>query len=420
MIEKILLIEDDTFFAKQMLRALRRHFPDFRFDWVQTVKEAEETMARHKYDLIISDLLLPDSMGEHIQTLAKRGHKDLVLSAGSDEIIKNEMLHLNIVDFILKGIDSDFDYLIRIIKRLKANADKRILVVEDSDVIRKFYKKMLESQFLKVSTARNGKEGLEKLKEEAVDLVVSDYTMPEMDGLQMLEAIRKIYSMVEMPFIVVSSDEENQTVALFLKMGANDYLKKPFSKEEMLCRINNMLDTLDMVRELKHSAVTDALTGLPNRRYLYEIAPRLMKIAGRYEDQPLSILMLDIDYFKRFNDKYGHQTGDLVLKKVAQIIRLTLRKSDIPIRFGGEEFLVMMPHTDLKRAFVVAEKLRRKVAETEVVTPEGERLHVTVSGGVAQYHKNMSLDELIKKADEALYKAKAAGRNRIEIANRAG
>ena len=188
----------------------------------------------------------------------------------------------------------------------------------------------------------------------------------------------------------------------------------------MLCRINNMLDTLDMVRELKHSAVTDALTGLPNRRYLYEIAPRLMKIAGRYEDQPLSILMLDIDYFKRFNDKYGHQTGDLVLKKVAQIIRLTLRKSDIPIRFGGEEFLVMMPHTDLKRAFVVAEKLRRKVAETEVVTPEGERLHVTVSGGVAQYHKNMSLDELIKKADEALYKAKAAGRNRIEIANREG
>ena len=420
MIKKVLIIEDDPFYSKQMLRILRRRLPNIQFDHVETAQEAQRCVEHHAYDLIISDLSLPDSAGEHVQRLVKQGCRVLVLSAGSDEIIKDEMLHSNIVDFILKGVDRDFDYLIRIIKRLNENMNKRILVVEDSEPIRKFYTKMLESQFLNVTTASNGQEGLKKVKESVIDLVVSDYNMPEMNGLQMLEAIRKTRTMVELPFIAVSSDEENETVALFLKMGANDYLKKPFTKEELLCRINNMLDTVDMVRALKRSAVTDALTGLPNRHYLYEVAPRLLSIARRYEDQPLSAVMFDIDHFKHFNDTYGHQTGDAVLQIVARTLKSNLRDSDIPIRFGGEEFLVMMPHTDLKRAFVAAEKLRRKVAETEVVTPEGEKIHVTISGGVAQYRRDMDLNALIKAADDALYKAKASGRNRIEIADQEG
>ena len=420
MIKNVLIIEDDPFFSKQLLRVLGRRFPSIRFDLAKTAQEGRQMVRQGDYDLIISDLFLPDSEGDHIVELVKAGEKVLVMSAASDHIIKNEMLHLNIVDFILKGIDRDFDYLVRTIKRLESNTNKRILVVEDSETILKFYRKMLESQFLKVITAKNGEEGLQRLEKESIDLVVSDYNMPTMNGLQFLASIRKKYSMLEMPFIAVSSDEENDTVAIFLKMGANDYLKKPFTKEELLCRINNMLDTADMIRELKRSAVTDALTGLSNRHYLYEVAPRLISMARRYPDQPLSVAMFDIDHFKRFNDTYGHQTGDLVLQSVARTLKANLRESDILIRFGGEEFLVMMPNTDLKHAFIAAEKLRRKVQESEVVTQEGEKLHVTVSGGVAQYREDMDLNALIKAADDALYRAKAAGRNRIELADQEG
>ena len=413
---RILLIEDDLFYCKQMVRAMRRRFPDLRIDTAATMQSAEELLRRDAYDLIVADLILPDSEGEHVARLVDGGHRVIVLTGNSNYRSKEAIFRLDIVDYILKSEGDRFDYLLKLMERLENNGGKSVLVVDDSKTARNHFQRMLQRQNLKVLTASDGREGLALLQQHSVDLVLSDYNMPRMDGLEFLKAARKEYSMLELPFIAISSDEGSGTVAAFLKHGANDYLKKPFSKEELLCRINNTLDTLDMLVQLRRSAITDALTGLANRHYLYTVAPKLLATAERHPEQPLSLSVVDVDHFKKINDTYGHLMGDRVLRAIARALQKSVRQADVLVRFGGEEFLVLMPNTDIKRAFIVAEKLRALIAGLEIPLKRGEVLHVTVSVGVAQHRPGMDLDALIKKADDALYRAKSKGRNTVELA----
>ncbi len=168
-----------------------------------------------------------------------------------------------------------------------------------------------------------------------------------------------------------------------------------------------------MFRQIRDNAITDVLTGLYNRRYLNEVGPGLLAAAERY-GTPISLAIFDIDHFKKVNDTYGHLAGDRVLREVAHTLAEGVRASDIVVRYGGEEFLVVMPGTDLGRAFIVSEKLRRSVEEAHIVPEEGADA-VTISGGVAEFVDGMDLEDLIRDADAALYRAKRSGRNRIEM-----
>lgn len=411
----VLLIEDDLFYRRQMVRALKGRFPDMAISTAETAEEAERMRAERSFDLIVADLTLPDSDGGHVEALVEAGERVIVVTSHGDDAFKKEMSRLDIVDYIIKSKESRFEYLLKLIGRLMSNRDKTVLVAEDAVTVRNLFRRLLGVQNLNVLTAADGKEALEILEREDVDLVLSDYNMPDVDGLELLREIRKSRSMLDLPFIAISSDKEGETVATFLKLGANDYLKKPFGKEELLCRINNTLDTLDMLSKIRRHAVTDALTGLYNRHYFYEIAPEMLAHAANTEREPLSVAIIDIDRFKRINDRYGHLFGDRVLRTIAKLLARGLRQSDILVRFGGEEFLVMMPNTDEKRAFVAMEKLRSLVENMAIPLNRGEQVHVTISAGISEAGSEATLDGVIKTADDALYRAKASGRNRVEM-----
>ena len=226
----------------------------------------------------------------------------------------------------------------------------------------------------------------------------------------------------------------------FLSSIANEFSKKDFSKIEDLrenlrrhskekneiyklkVAILKMVEALDQhIRQLQREresfenlAFTDPLTGLYNRRMFLEIAKKKLNEAKRYSE-PLSIIMLDIDHFKRINDTYGHDIGDVALKFLASILKNNVRASDIIARWGGEEFIILLPKTELKQAYKVAEKIRRIVEMSTIELPDGERLRFTISLGVSSFAGYEDLEELIKQADIALYEAKRKGRNRTEI-----
>ena len=413
--KRLLLIEDDPFFLRQIEKAIMGRFDSVALSRAVNREEMERVLEEGPFDLVIADLILPDSDGEHVEALVERGERVIVMTGQDDHEAKERIYRLDIVDFIVKSEAERFEYLLRLIERLVANRGRRVLIVEDSRSQRAYCERILKVQNLDLLTAADGMEALEILEKETVHLVLSDYEMPRMDGLALLRQIRKKKAMMELPFIAVSAAEESDIVATFLKHGANDYLKKPFGKEELICRLNNTLDALDMLDRIKAHAIVDPLTSLKNRRYLHEIAPKMLATARRHTDQSLAVAVFDIDFFKRVNDTYGHLVGDIVLKTVARALDEQIRASDVAIRFGGEEFVILMPNTDAKRAFIVAEKLRRRVETLRIDVPGERPLRVSVSAGVAQYREGMDLEALLKQADRALYRAKASGRNRVEI-----
>jgi two-component system, cell cycle response regulator len=292
----------------------------------------------------------------------------------------------------------------------------KILIVEDDPVSRRLLESFLTEWGHDVKLAVNGSEAWEILQNpDAPNLVISDWMMPEMDGLELCRRIRATGKSGYIYFIILTAKEKKEDVVKGLEAGADDLLVKPFSHEELKCRVLIGERILNLEKRILQLASTDSLTGILNRRAFTERLKAELERAGR-ENAPLSIIMADIDHFKRVNDEYGHQAGDRVLQEFSRRLMKPARPYDFLGRYGGEEFIACLPNTNEEQARSIAERLRRGVEETAVSRSDDANIQITASFGTASYRAEDGkddVDQIIKRADDALYKAKREGRNRV-------
>ena len=414
--EIILIVEDSPTYAATLKRKIAQRLP-FQVIVAGTLAEAREVVAAHRAAIFMAvlDLELPDAPGGEVVDYAlKQDLSALVLSGSFDDATRERMLARNIVDYVTKDGRQDVDYVVHQIRRLRANRDTKVLVVDDSRTARHVMKSYLAAQRFQVLEADDGTSALKMLEAHPdVRLVVTDNQMPNMDGYELIAHIRDKYPRHQMGIIGVSAQGGSIMSSMFLKGGANDFLTKPFSKEEFVCRINQNVDLLELIQEIKETSNRDYLSNLYNRRYFFEVGQRYLENALR-NNLTLTIAMLDIDHFKVVNDTYGHEAGDVVIKRVAALLDEAVRKTDILARLGGEEFCVLAVNMKQADAVQVFGRIRARI-EAEEIDYEGNLLQVTISIGVTTNLSN-SLADIVQQADEMLYRAKGGGRNRVEVA----
>ncbi len=287
-----------------------------------------------------------------------------------------------------------------------------IMIVDDVAMNIQSLVSMLEADY-QLKLATSGALCLSLLQDyELPDLILLDVVMPDMDGYQVCEAIKSNNKLRHIPIIFVTAKDDEGDEEKGLHLGAVDYITKPIHPAIALARIKTHITLKLQYDSLTELAEKDQLTGLYNRHYFYDISEKKIAFAKRHLI-PLSILLIDIDFFKQVNDQYGHMIGDEVLVEVAKIFSNNARQEDIVCRFGGEEFVILLDHCDLYAAQDKAECLRRKI---EQLIPAG--IDISISIGVAQLNCDDPKEDitfLIGEADEALYKAKKGGRNTVVL-----
>ena len=299
----------------------------------------------------------------------------------------------------------------------------QVLVVDDSAVGRKLVEHALSDESYSLLFAKSGREALDIFAQHSPSIVITDWMMPDLSGLELCERIRKDGQNGYTYIILLTSMTDKDSVVKGLAAGADDYLTKPFDAGELLARIGVGRRNIELHRqieaknrELEETARTDSLTGLPNRRAIEEWATRQLKGAARH-GFPVWVVIADLDFFKKINDTYGHEAGDMVLKTFGQIMRDNSRSSDICGRLGGEEFVYILTHVPKKNIAATIERFRTYFEEHQF-TFGAESVRVTASFGVAGFEGKEAPDfaSLLREADKALYAAKRAGRNRVELA----
>ncbi|RED47712.1 diguanylate cyclase [Aestuariispira insulae] len=292
----------------------------------------------------------------------------------------------------------------------------QVVVIDDTLITARLigeYLKQLSD--VTVHTYTDPVEGLEFCLSQDIDLVLVDYLMPDMDGMEYIKRYRAERTPEEYPVIMVTAMEDKEILREAFELGANDFVDKPVEPIELLARGKNLLALRRKSVELRELATVDSLTGVFIRRHFLEESEHEVAREQRYGGK-LSVIMVDADHFKSVNDTYGHAAGDEVLRHLAKSCKDHLRDQDFVGRLGGEEFAIMLPETDLVSAQKVAERIRVNVAESVVATKDGSEIRYTVSQGVAQWHSGESLSAMMQRADAALYAAKEGGRNRVEQA----
>ncbi|MBU1171636.1 MAG: diguanylate cyclase [Proteobacteria bacterium] len=293
-----------------------------------------------------------------------------------------------------------------------------ILIVDDDTSVRNSIREFLVIEKFKADTVNSAEEALDFLKNNAVDIVITDILMAGMDGLELTDIIKRDHNT---DVIVITGYSGDYSYEEAISKGASDFIFKPVRFEELLLRIGRVLrerrlakDRAQMLKKLKEMAITDGLTKLYNSRYFYTQIEMEIDRLNRY-GHPLSLLLLDIDNFKAYNDTYGHLDGDKILMRLGEIIKKCLRTMDSAYRYGGEEFTILLPETTLDEAINVAKRIQVKLSEEKFLSMTDDKITITLSIGVTEYQHKEDLSAFITRADKAMYLSKDRGKNTISV-----
>ncbi len=409
--ERILLVEDNKALSKLIKRKMQ---DNLNFDIIQsyTLEETSNILEDNDdFFVALLDLNLPDAPnGEIVDLVLSYDIASIILTGSIDEQTRDDMLKKGIIDYVYKGNMEDINYIFSLIQRLLKNRDTKVMVVDSSQATRRHLKDILLRHMFKVLVAAHGEEALNYLEDNKdIKLILTDYNMPVIDGLELTKRVREHYSKQQLPIISLTNNNEHLISAKFLKFGVNDFINKPFSNEELIYRINNTLESIEQIELLSRFANYDFVTNLHNRRYFFDNIDDFLNSNDHY-----AIAMLDIDHFKKINDTYGHDVGDMVLKHLSTILKNNTKGSDLVARFGGEEFCIALANIDEKTAIRFFIKLKNLISNEEVKF-KNYTIKYSVSIGVVSKDEKECIEKLIQKADKALYKAKRGGRDRVEI-----
>ncbi|OQX25650.1 MAG: hypothetical protein BWK80_14495 [Desulfobacteraceae bacterium IS3] len=305
-----------------------------------------------------------------------------------------------------------------------------ILIVDDNTKNLQVLAEILRSMSYRVAMVKDGFRALNFVAKKAPDLILTDIVMPEMDGFEVCRRLKSDENTKDIPLIFISALNNIPQKVKAFKLGGVDYITKPFQKEEVLARVRTHLELKHSREELKLSyrklqkayhelelaARTDSLTKLSNRRDIIEKIEH-EKRKNEESGKPFSLILSDIDNFKEFNDEYGHDCGDFILISVAELMRSEIRQQDSAARWGGEEFLILLPETDLKGGEIVAEAIRRDLSDRHYNYGSYD-LRISMTFGISSYSPSQSIDSCIRMADEALYRGKKAGKNCIVLSEK--
>jgi two-component system cell cycle response regulator len=413
--------------------------------------EALAMCARAECDIVLLDIMMPDMDGFEVCRRLKANPAThyipvVMVTALDSPVDRVRGLEAGADDFLTKPV-SDVVLIARVrsLTRLKMMTDElrmraitsleigmeapavtdtgkggRILLVDDRPSSYERLAPMLSAEH-HVDVETDPGQALFHAAEGNYDLLIVSLSLDNFDGLRLCSQARSLERTRQVPILAISDADNNARLLRGLEIGVNDYLLRPVDKNELLARARTQIrkrrytDHLrDNVQNSIEMAITDALTGLHNRRYMETHLATLAEQASS-RGKPLALMMLDIDFFKAINDNYGHDAGDDVLREFAVRIRKSIRGIDLACRYGGEEFVIVMPETDLHVAGLVAERLRRSIAgETFAVNKGANRVEVTISIGLSTLdRKGEPVADVLKRADTALYRAKHDGRNRV-------
>ncbi|MCL1823217.1 MAG: diguanylate cyclase [Oscillospiraceae bacterium] len=294
------------------------------------------------------------------------------------------------------------------------NEKNTVLIVDDDNANLIMLSDILRTEYT-VRVAFDGESALKIAEKYSPDLILLDIIMPGMDGFHVFNELKQSETTAHIPVIFITGLNNSDDEKRGLKLGAVDYISKPFDEIIVKLRVQHQIRIVNQLRAIEYLSMVDQLTGIPNRRNFNN---RITSEWGRAirEKEPICLLMMDADYFKKYNDTYGHQQGDKALCVLAQVLSKTLRRqSDFFARWGGEEFVVLLPNTDKSGGHEIGEQLRKNMEAEEITCEDGTVTKLTVSVGLHMHMPTTrcSVDEFISKADRALYNAKNTGRNKV-------
>jgi diguanylate cyclase (GGDEF)-like protein len=412
--EHVLIVEDARMFSK----ILQNRLEDRGFSVVVAESMAaarkEIDSGDDRFFIALLDLNLPDAPnGEIVDYVTACAIPCIVFTGYFDDELREQMIRKRVVDYVTKEDPSSIDFVIHLVCRIHENQKTRVLVVDDSVTARNYVLDLLAIQQYLLAEAASGEEALKVLaKNPDIKVVLTDYMMPGMDGFELTKKIRLKYGRNQVAIIGMSGYGNNILSAKFIKYGASDFIIKPFLVEEFHCRVSQNVEILTHIRALEDAVTKDFLTGLYNRRHLFSIGNKLFASAQRKQIS-IATAILDIDYFKQVNDRYGHDAGDLVLRHLADLFRKHLRETDVVARLGGEEFCLLLVNMDRAALEPYLRQLCTIIAGHDIPC-SAQTVNITVSIGACAEIRD-SLDTTLSIADACLYRAKGQGRNMVVI-----